>query len=188
MGHINTESLKFLLKENNIKYNNKDFSEFLKYKCLICLQAKANRNINKKSVNIKPYKILERVHSDLSGPINPKTYNNFEYYITFLDKKSKYLEVTLLKSKDNAYEAFLAYKEKAENALNNKRKIKEFFTDNGREYINKRFEITLNKYGIIHRITPPNTKKPNGFIERINLTLFNKVRTLLYTAKVLKYL
>ena len=61
----------------------------------------------------------------------------------------------------------------------NKRKIKELFSDNGAEYVNKQFEIALTKYGIIHSTTPAYTKEPNGLIERINLTLFNKVRSLL---------
>ena len=64
-----------------------------------------------------------------------------------------------------------------ENQLN--KQIKEIFTDNGTEYVNDDFLIILGKYGIIHRKTPIYTKEPNGLIERINLTLMNKVRCLL---------
>ena len=45
--------------------------------------------------------------------------------------------------------------------------------------MNDNFYILLGRYGIIHRTTPIYTKEPNGLIERINLTLMNKVRCLL---------
>jgi len=78
---------------------------------------------------------------------------------------------------------------RAKNDNNNKgNKIREFFTDNGGEYINEKFKITLNKLGIIHRNTPPYIKEPNGLIERINRTLFNKVKALLFTSNLPKYL
>ena len=63
------------------------------------------------------------------------------------------------------------------NQLN--KQIKEIFTDNGTEYVNDDFHILLGRYGIIHRTTPIYTKEPNSLIERINLTLINKVRCLL---------
>ena len=92
----------------------------------------------------------------------------------------------MLRNKDEALEAFEDYKSKAENKYN--KRIKEFFTDNGGEYINKRFKILAAKYGIEHHTTPPYTKEPNGLIERLNLTIINKVRSLLYTAKLPVYL
>jgi hypothetical protein len=45
-------------------------------------------------------------------------YNNYRYFITFLDKKTKYLEIALLKLKDKAYKAFLHFKAKVENKVN----------------------------------------------------------------------
>ena len=137
MGHINVEAIKILLKENNVRYTSSELLGYNKYIYETCLQAKANRHINKKSNNIKPYQTLERIHSNLGGPIKPQTYNKHEYYITFLDKKTRFLEVTLLRNKDDAFEAFTAYKAKAENIANNKkRKITEFFINNGGEFIN----------------------------------------------------
>lgn len=113
-------------------------------------------------------------------------YNRYKYYITFLDYRTRFLTISLLYSKDEALSAFEEYKNKAEN-LSNKR-IKEFFIDNSGEYINKRFKISLNSYGITYYTVPLYTKELNGLIERINLTLLNKVRAMLIQANLPKYL
>jgi transposase InsO family protein len=76
---------------------------------------------------------------------------------------------------------------KAENNKNKKR-IREFFSDNRPEYTNKYFQKALNNYGIIHNTTPIYTKEPNSLIERINLTLLSKVRSLLIMVNTPRYL
>ena len=178
LGHMNIISLKVFLKNTlDINISNECVKNFLLYKCRTCLLSKYNRSIYKKSIDPIQYNLLGRIHSDLGGPL-PNTYNKYRYYITFLDKKSRYLWVTLLYNKNNAYRAFEQFKTLVENNDKN-HKIHEFFTDNGKEYINKHFATALNNYGILHRTSPAYTKQPNGLIERINLTLFNKVRCLL---------
>ena len=70
----------------------------------------------------------------------------------FLNKALKYLGVVLIKTNDKTYNAFNNFKAKVENQ-NNKR-IEELFINQSAKYTNKRFQINLNKYGIIHSITP----------------------------------
>lgn len=128
---------------------------------------------------------------DLGGPISLATYNNYKYYITFLDKKTRYLNVYLLKNKSEALNAFNEFKAKAENNNNynnNNKRIREFFINNRGKYINNNFEIILKRAGIIYNIIPLYIKEPNKLIERINYTLFNKVYLLLNILKLLKYL
>lgn len=184
LGHIGIKPLSILL---NIDILNISSTELYKlYSCKTCQLAKDRRYINKESLNKRPISIGERIHSDIGGPIEPKTYNNFKYYITFIDKKSRYLWVKLIKNKAEALSIFNCIKNNIENQKDIK--IKELFTDNGKEYINNRFKVYLNKYGIIHRKTPIYTKEPNGLIERINLTLLNKVRAMLIYSKAPLYL
>ena len=59
-------------------------------------------------------------------PISPNTYDNYKYFITFLDKKSRYLDIKLLRSKNEALKAFIEYKNKEENNPNNKRILIEY--------------------------------------------------------------
>jgi hypothetical protein len=169
--------LQRLLSQANISLSNKEIKNYMQDICEICIQSKYDRKINKSSTSAAEYGIGERIHSDIGGPISPKTYNGYRYYITFLDKASRYLHISLLRSKDEAIKKFTLYKQLVENQLN--KKIKEIFTDNGKEYVNDNFHILLGRYGIIHRTTPIYTKELNSLIERINLTLINKVRCLL---------
>jgi hypothetical protein len=90
LGHMNIKALKYVLDANNIAINLQDINNFLANKCKTCLLAKNNRYINKISSNPTEYDILDRIHTNLGGPL-PPTYNKYTYYITFLDKKSRYL-------------------------------------------------------------------------------------------------
>ena len=70
--------------------------------------------------------------------ISSKTYSRHHYFVTFLDKATRFLEVKLLRTKDKAYEAFLKFKSRAKNNPNNF-KVGMFTIDNGGKYVNKRF-------------------------------------------------
>ena len=47
-----------------------------------------------------------------------------KYYVTFIDDFSRYTKLFLIKSKDEAYNMFLLYKEQVENQLNKKKSNK----------------------------------------------------------------
>ena len=74
----------------------------------------------------------------MCGPISPPTYDRYRYFVTFLDKATRDLEVKLLRTKDEVYKAFVEFKNKAENNPSNKR-IRLYATDGGGEFVNKRF-------------------------------------------------
>ena len=61
--------------------------------------------------------------TNLYRPISPLTINSERYIIFFLDSATRYLEFKLLKSKLEAYEAFIEFKNRAKNLLKLKRKI-----------------------------------------------------------------
>jgi hypothetical protein len=185
LGHISLKPLIISLQRANISYTKSDIQNFVENKCITCIEGSDNKHRNKQTLNNNDYNVHDRIHSDLGGPL-PTTYNGYKYYITFLDRKSRYLEITLLKTKSEAQEAFHNYRLRAERT--NERPIKEILTDNGSEYINRSFEIYLNKLGIIHNTTPAYTKEPNGLIERINKTLMTKVRLLISTSNLPSYL
>ena len=61
--------------------------------------------------------------TDLCGLISPPTINGKRYIIFFLDSATRYLEFKLLKSKLEAYKAFIEFKNRAKNLSKSKRKI-----------------------------------------------------------------
>ncbi|POS82168.1 hypothetical protein EPUL_005540, partial [Erysiphe pulchra] len=123
----------------------------------------------------------------ICGPISPITFDSYRFFITFLDTKTRYLSVKLLRTKDQAIDAFQIYANAYENNANNKR-IRVLATDNGSEYTNKRFKALLEKKGITHQLSPVYTKEPNGMVERVNRTLMDKVRCLLSNANLPNFL
>ena len=52
-----------------------------------------------------------------------QTKSGNKYFITFIDDSTKYCYVFLLKSKDEALEKFILYKNEVENQLNKKIKV-----------------------------------------------------------------
>ena len=110
---------------------------------------------------------------DLYGPISPPTINGERYIIFFLDSATRYIEFKLLKFKSEAYEAFIEFKNQAENL--SKRKIQYLKSDQGKEFDNKRFKGACFTYSIVQQYSAAYTHEQNGLIERINRTILEKV-------------
>jgi hypothetical protein len=83
--------------------------------CEVCIKAKLTNKVYKKSTSQEVYNYLDKISSDVCGPFSKKTYNNYKYFITFLDKKTRFLEVALLKTKDEVFKAFYNFKARSEN-------------------------------------------------------------------------
>ncbi|RKF60328.1 hypothetical protein OnM2_052031, partial [Erysiphe neolycopersici] len=152
--------------------------------CEDYLKVKFTNNVNKSSSG-RQFDHLEKVSSEICGPVTPCTYDKYNYFIAFLDVKTRYLEVKLLRSKDEAYDAFAQFANMHENNTNNKC-IRILVTDNGTEYVNKCFRSLLDHKGIIHQLSLAYTKEPNGIVERVNRTLMNRVRSMLSKANLPK--
>jgi len=60
---------------------------------------------------------MEKISSDLCGPFRIKIYDKKLYFITFLNKKSRYLKIQLLANKTEVLLVFLEYKVKTENNI-----------------------------------------------------------------------
>ena len=89
MGHINPISLqKTLGLQSNIPSN----------ECEICIESKLTNQQNKQ-ITPKAKVHLEKVVTDLCGPISPPTINGERYIVFYLDSATKYLEFKLLKDR-----------------------------------------------------------------------------------------
>ena len=135
--------------------------------CNICAQGKSCKAQVPNSIHEASKKVLERVYSDIAGPIKPLSREGLKYIMTFLDDYSRYTCIILLKSKHQAFEAFIKYCAFAENYTGCK--IKYFHTDNGGEYISTEFKKLLDEKGIIHEKTAPYSPHQNGSAERLGV-------------------
>lgn len=77
--------------------------------------------------------MLELIHGDLCGPISPPTSTGNKYFLLMVDDHSRYMWLVLLKSKDEAFQAFKKIKVAAKVEAN--AKMKTFRTDRGGQFI-----------------------------------------------------
>ena len=101
--------------------------------------------------------------------------------MTFIDDCTRLCYVYLLKSKDEALEKFIHYKNEVENQLG--RKIKAIRSDRFGEY-DAPFDRFCQEHGIIHQNFAPYTPQQNGIDERKNRTLKEMMNAMLISSRL----
>lgn len=180
MGHLNQRSL---LKLKNGLVDGIEFKPTHNDPCIPCLEGKHARSPFPKEGS-RASSLLELVHSDLCGPMENASLGGARYFLTFVDDFSRKVFVYILKSKSAVKDVFTEFKAMAENQLD--KKIKIIRTDNGLEYCNNELESHLRRAGIRHQTTSTYTPQQNGVAERMNRTLEEKSRCMIFTAQLSK--
>ena len=176
MGHICKERLQKMKRENMVEGFNIGNNAMTKI-CEPCISGKQTRSSFPSKDSDKSYEILELIHSDICGKLPEKSLSQSEYFITFLDEKSRYSWVFPLKKKSDALHTFQCFKVTVEKETG--KSIKILRTDNGGEYCSTNFENFLIENGIKHETTVPRCPEQNGTTERLNRTLMESVKALL---------
>ncbi|DAZ99706.1 TPA: hypothetical protein N0F65_000884 [Lagenidium giganteum] len=133
---------------------------------------------------VKTAKKLELVHSDVMGPMNPASRGGARYVVTFIDDFSRFTVAYCIKSKSEVLRCFREYKQLVENQVGSS--IKCIRTDNGGEYTSKTFREYCSRSGIVHQTSAPYTPQQNGLANRMNRTLMDMARSMLYYQQVEK--
>ncbi|KAL8149203.1 hypothetical protein AgCh_006275 [Apium graveolens] len=126
--------------------------------------------------------LLGLVHTDVCGPMSTQAMGGFSYFITFIDDRSRFKYVYLMKHKSEAFEKFKEYKYEVEKQT--KHSIITLRSDQGGEYLNGEFLAYLKENGIVSQWTPPYTPQLNGVSERRNRTLLDMVRSMMSYANL----
>jgi transposase InsO family protein len=100
--------------------------------------------------------------------------------ITFIDDFSRKVWVYFLKHKNDALTAFKQWKALVENQT--RRKIKKLRTDNRLEFCGSEFNSLCVDHGISRFKIIPGTLQQNGIVKRMNRTILERVRCMLYNA------
>lgn len=122
----------------------------------------------------------------MCGPLSVASYGGCTYFVTFIDDFSRKVFVYVLKSKSEVFGKFVEFKIYAENQTG--KQIKVIRTDNGTEYLNKQFMELCKKNGIKHEKSTAYSPQQNGISERMNRTLTEKMRCMLFEGKCEKRL
>lgn len=170
--------------------------------CDHCVTGKGHRHPFPQKSTTQTTKLLELVHSDVVGPLEVPSLGGSRYFITFIDDYSKWTTVYTMKKKSESLECFIRYHKMAETHTGNKlvkvsvirhtssphEKIKALRTDNGGEYLSRKFKAYLEEYGVTHQTTVAYTPQQNGVAERMNRTLIDLVRSMLQAESIGKEL
>ena len=121
--------------------------------------------------------ILQLVHADICGPINPMSTSKKRYLLTFIDDFSRKTWVYFLVEKSEAFVVFKHYKAKVEKET--EACIKALRTDRGGEFTSQDFTNFCGVNGIRRQLTAAYTPQQNDVAERKNQTIMNMVRCML---------
>jgi len=101
------------------------------------------------------------------------------YFVTFIDDFSRKIHVYLLRTKGEVFDKFKEYKALVDNQTD--MKIKTFRSNNGGEFVSKKFDNFWHECGIQRQTSAPYTPQQNGVAERANRTIMECVRSMIPT-------
>lgn len=177
-GHVNFHSLNRMQSDivSGISFkNNSDRS------CEVCVKGKHSRKPFRDNKTIST-NLLEIIHSDVCGPMPVNSYGGSRYFVTFIDDYSRKVFVATIKKKSEVFEKFVEFKQFVENQTD--KKVKILRSDNGTEYLSNVFVKFLSDSGIQHQRCAPYTPQQNGLAERMNRTLVEKARCMMFDSKL----
>ncbi|GJW47406.1 zinc finger, CCHC-type containing protein [Tanacetum coccineum] len=156
LGHVHFKRMQNMSKDRLIPSFDMDTK-----KCKTCMLIKITKkpfqNVKRKT------EVLELIYNDLCDLHATPSLGNKKYFVTFIDDASRFCNVYLLNSKDEALDKFKVLKTKVE--LQQGSLIKRFKTDREREYIDT---LYFQSVGIIHEMTALYTPQQNSISERKN--------------------
>ncbi|GMF38419.1 unnamed protein product [Phytophthora fragariaefolia] len=126
----------------------------------------------------KTTKVLRLVHTDVMGPMKTKSKGGARYVLTFVDDYSNYVVVYFITKKGEVPVKFKTFMNLYENQWGER--IKCLRSDNGMEFVNKEMDRLCASNGIVHQKTMPYIPQQIGVAERMNRTIMEKARSMLY--------
>ena len=180
-GHLNHTYIDRLIKDKLVEGMNCSSGEVSR-ECEACAQGKMHRIPFPKKSEKKTSQTLELIHSDLCGPMHVDSMGGRNYVLTLTDDHTRYFKVYFIKSTSEVLSKFVEYVSMVENETG--LRVRAIRTDNGGEYTSQHFNKFCVDKGIMHQFTNPYTPEQDGISERLNRTLIESARSMLYHAKM----
>ena len=181
MGHLNWEAIKSTRSDNPPLIGVKlDASDPPHGTCPGCAEGKAKRRMFKSagSRTTRSTRPLERIHSDLAGPMEVTSISGDSYICVFTCDCTSFAWVYRLKSKDQTLDTFKRFVTMIEKLTGYE--IQFFHSDRGGEFMSNEFTKFLEEKGITRETSAPRTPQQNGVAERMNQTLIGGARALIH--------
>ena len=182
LGHIAPHAVKDLISQGIVKgviLTDNDV-DFVCHPCII--GTKHRHPIPKVREGERAKEFSVEIHLDLGGPAQKETLGKCRYYVTFTDDWLRWTMIYLLLEKSETFEVYKLFHAWVLNQLG--KWINCLHTDCGGEYLSNKFNSFLNENSVERKLTVHDTPKENGVAERLNCMLQEKVRTMIYAAKL----
>jgi hypothetical protein len=174
MGHIGVKGLRSAVEGI-------PFDDSTSKSCAICAKANIKHTPFPQKASHRATQLLERIHCDICRPL-PSSYGSHRYFILFICCYSRFIFVSLLKSRDEAYQCFVEFRSIAQTF--SCQSIKILRVDNAPELIKGKLETYCRSAGISYEKTVPDSPSQNGVAEQSNLTLVSMARAMLIDANL----
>lgn len=179
LGHISGKYLKLLVSNaegiaKNLNFNDDDFRQ-----CETCIKARSTE-LGHNTVRKKAQRRFEIVATDILGPF-VTTPTGEKFVVVFLDTFSNYVTVNVIKKKSDVAACFARYHKKVEAMFPNE-PLHLLRSDCAKEYLEGDFRAYCDAAGITIEQSSPYAPQLNGAAERMNRTLTEKMRSLLFDA------
>nr|CAN75475.1 hypothetical protein VITISV_006889 [Vitis vinifera] len=161
LGHISNQRIQRLVLEGIL-----DPLDFLDFQ--VCIEKK---NANRCS------DVLELIHTDICGPFPTPSWNEQQYFITFIDDYSRYGYLYLIHEKSQSLDNQLSKKIKAVRSYRRGEYYGRY--DGFGEQRPGPFAKYLMECDIVPQYTMPGTPSQNGVAEKRNRTLKDMVRSMI---------
>ena len=179
LGHPGVSTFERMQKENmvngiptNVTQGVHDHAE-----CDVCLRGKQTRKPFHAAGESSSQK-LDLLHMDVVGEIPVEGTEGEKYFLTVVDDFSKHVEARALSHKSEVPQAvkeIINYWE-----LQHKLPVKAVRSDRGGEFVNTELHQFFTEKGIRHELSAPYTPQQNGKAERMNRSLKEKLRMLIF--------
>lgn len=185
LAHVNTAYISHLITNKIVNGISIYSSEPPSSPCTSCIYGKSHSLPFPTQSSFSSTHLLQIIHTDVFGPKHIPSLSGATYFISFTDEYYRWIKIYPMHRKSEAFGKFFTFQRLAETHTGIK--IKQLRSDNGGKYISKKFKSHLAACGTHHQLTVPYTPQLNGVVERLNRTLMNLVRSMLYHKNLPKY-
>jgi hypothetical protein len=174
MGHITVASTRKLVKSGAITSVELDPNS-QEHDCDTCIFARATRlPVPKVRISTPAQRFGDEIHTDVWGPASISTHQGRQYFVTFTDDAMHFTITYLMRTKDQALEAYKSFEAWAL-TQGHYRAIKVLRSDRGGECLSDVFNAQLTAAGTARKLTVHDTPQLNGVAERLNCTLLKRI-------------
>ena len=178
LAHVNKQGIVNMARNNVVEGLKLSWTKDDRV-CRSCVVGKIPRSLIPKSRSSeRATELLELVHSDVCGPMQVPSLGGARYFVSFIDDHSEWATVFTMRRKSEVFDKYKTFEHFAQRQTG--RKVRTLRTDRGGEYMSKEFDEHLTENGIAHQFSTVESPFQNGVSERLNRTLMDLVRSMLF--------